>query len=332
MSAINPRNSSPIGSPSNEESASSEGGACWDELRIDRLKALRSFCLAARLGSITRAADKLSATQPLVSAHVRVLEESFGEQLFDRRRRRIALTPAGEALFRLANPLVASMDRLRDTFRDGHLNAARGVLTIGSVRGAAAHLLPRYLKRFHAHHPGVRVQVRTGTSQQILGWLRGYEMDLVVCAMDAPPSDLAFHPILDSAIVLVTPESHPLAGRKSVAIAEAASYPFIAHTSEHYIAQAAEAFLRRHRVLLNVVLEVDGWDAITSHVAAGVGVAFVPEFCIRGNERVRKLTFTDSVPPRRYGAVIRRDTILSRPTSLFLRTLAPYPPELSEQP
>ena len=306
--------------------------ACWDDHRIDRIKALRSFCLAARLGSITRAAERLSATQPLVSAHVRTLEQWLGAKLFDRRRQRIALTPAGEALYRLAGPLVVGMDRLRDTFRDGHIGDAQGVLAIGTGRGSATHLLPRYLKRFHAQHPGVRIQVRTGTGEQILGWLRGYEMDLVVAAMDVPPPDVAFHPILDSEFVLVAPENHPLAGRKSVAIGEAASYPSIAHLPKHHIAQVAQAFMRRHRVRLNVVVEVDGWDAIISHVAAGVGVAFVPDFCVRGDDRVRKLSFKDSVPTRRYGAVIRRDTLLSRPASLFLRTLVPYRAELSEHP
>ena len=247
--------------------------ACGDDHRIDQLKALRSFCLAARLGSMTRAAERLSATQPLVYAHVRArydarYEESLSAQLFDRGRQRLALTPAGEALYRLAGPLVVGMDRLRDTFRDGHIGDAQGVPTIGTGRGSATHLLPRYLKRFHAQHPGVRIQVRTGTGEQVLGWLRGYEMDLVVAAMDVPPPDVAFHPILDSEFVLVAPENHPLAGRKSVAIGEAASYPFIAHLPKHYIAQAAEAFVRRHRVRLNVVVEVDGWDAIISHVAA----------------------------------------------------------------
>ena len=63
-----------------------------------------------------------------------------------------------------------------------------------------------------------------------------------------------------------------------------------------------------------------------------VGVAFVLDFCVRGDDRVRKLSFKDSVPTRRYGAVIRRDTLLSRAASLFLRTLDSYRPELLEHP
>ena len=333
MSLINRRNGTPIGNPSTDELASSERGACWSDHGIDRLKALRGFCLVARLGSITRATEKLSVTQPLVSMHVRALEISLGAELFERRGRRVALTPVGETRYRLADPLVASLDRLCDTFRDGHIGEAKGVLTIGTGHASANHLLPRYLKRFHDQHPRVRIQVRTGTGEQRLAWLRDYEMDLIVAAIDVPPSDVAFYPIVDSEFVLVTPQNHPLAGKKKpVTVGEAAPYPFIAHPPGHYFAQATEAFMRLHRVLPNVVVEVDGWDAITSHVVAGVGVAVVPEICTREDDRIRKLSFEDPVPTRWYGAVIRRDALLSRPASLFIRTLALYRPVLSEHP
>ena len=154
-------------SPSNGRLASAVRAERWGERGIDYLNQLRAFCLAARCGSITRAAEQLSATQPLVSAHVSALENALGAQLFDRRKRCITLTRAGEALHRLAEPLVTSVDRLHGTFLERCIGTSPGaVLAIGAGRDSAAHVLPSYLKQFQTQYPDARVQVRTGPASK----------------------------------------------------------------------------------------------------------------------------------------------------------------------
>ena len=76
----------------------------------DRLKQLRAFCRSARLGSISRAAERLRLSQPSVSLQVSALEEELGLSLFDRRGRSLLLTHVGERLYHLALPLVHGMD------------------------------------------------------------------------------------------------------------------------------------------------------------------------------------------------------------------------------
>ena len=80
----------------------------WQNLRDkrDRLKQLRAFCHAARLGSISRATEQVMASQPAGSLQVCTLEEELGVPLFERRGPRISLTVAGQSLYRLAMPLV----------------------------------------------------------------------------------------------------------------------------------------------------------------------------------------------------------------------------------
>ena len=114
--------------------------------------------------------------------------------------------------------------------------------------------------------------MRTGTGRERLRWLRAYELDLVVAAMDVSPPDLDFHPVLASDPVLITPEDHPLAGRTSVTMEDVAAYPIVGHASTHYIRQIMETILRLQGVAPDVVVEVDGWDACsrtTSRPASG---------------------------------------------------------------
>ena len=285
--------------------------------RRDRLKQLRAFCQAARFGSISRAAEQVLSSQPAVSTQIRALEEELGVQLFERRGPRITLSRIGRRLYRRAMPLVEGMDRLPDTFLEDQYSIASSDLLVGAGQISAAYVLPEFLMRFREANPDIRISVRTGTGQQRLGWLRNYEMDIVVAAMDTPPPDLEFHPILESELVLITPEDHPLAGRSSIGFQEASAYPVIWHTAEHDTRRAAEVIMRLHGVSPEVAVEVNGWGVILNYVQAGAGVAIVPDVCVTGRDRVSKVRFSDILPRRVYGAVTRRDG----PVSLCARWL-----------
>ena len=104
--------------------------------------------------------------------------------------------------------LVEGMERLLDTFADWHHGVVGDTLRIGAGQTSAAYLLPRYLERFRERYPGISIEMRTGSGRQRLKWLRDYELDLVVGAMDAPPHDIDFRPILRSEYVLVTAMDH----------------------------------------------------------------------------------------------------------------------------
>ena len=300
--------------------------------RKDRLKQLRAFCQAARLGSISRAAERVMSSQPAVSLQVRTLEEELGVLLFERRGPRIALTRVGESLYQLAMPLVEGMDRLPETFAERHHGVDADVIRIGAGETSAGYLLPPYLKQFREHHPDIVIDIRTGTGQQRLEWLRDYELDLIIAAMDIAPPDVEFHPVHDSCPVLITSLDHPLAGREVVAIEETAAYPFVGHTSRQYVRQVAEVILRLHGVAPDVAVEVDGWGVITNYVAAGVGISFVPDLCLTENDRLWRIPFAGTIPLRRYGAITRRDGLLTGAADRLLRVMVSGLPNVPESP
>ena len=242
-------------------------------------------------------------------------------QLFERRGPRITLSRIGRRLYRCAVPLVEGMDRLPDTFLEEQYGVASDRLVIGAGQVSAAYVLPELLKRFRESNPGVRIRVRTGTGQQRLGWLRNYELDLVVAAMDRLPPDLEFHPAVESELVLVTPEDHPLAGRDVVDFEEASHYPFVRHTAEHYTTQVAEVIARLHGVDPEIAVEVNGWGMITNYVAAGAGVAVVPDLCLTDHDRLRKVRFPEVLPRRKYGAIMRRRGPVSLCARRFLEIM-----------
>lgn len=300
--------------------------------RGDELKQLRSFCEAARHSSITRAAQQMQSSQPAVSNQVRMLEEQLGVRLFERRGPRVVLTQVGDNVYRIAMPLVQGLLRLPDLFADRcHGVDPRG-LTIGAGEVSAAYLLPGPLERFRARYPGVRIEVRTGSGSARLDWLRSFEIDVVVAAFDAVPPDIEFQPFRRSRFVLATPEVHPLADRHFVTSASLAQYPLVAPVSGHYARQVMDVLLRSRGVVPRVVLEVEGWGAMLNHVAAGAGIAFVPDVAVAESERVRKISLRPRTFTRVYGAATRRGEPMMSAVRWLVENLAPASPDVVDAP
>ena len=288
----------------------------------NRLKQLRAFCQAALLGSVSRAADRVMSSQPTVSTLIRGLEHELGVPLFERRGPRIVLTRMGESLYEYAMPLVQAMDRLPDTFAEEQRGVVSDVLTIGAGQTSAAYLLPRYLKRFRALHPEVRIVVRTGIGSQRVQWLRAYELDLIVLSVEMPPRDLRFHKLIESRFMLITPRGHPLAGRTPVKFSDIDGYRFVGHIPGHHVRNIGDSMMRRLGVEPDFEVEIDGWSIIKLFVAAGLGISAVPEMCIAEGDDVWSAPLDDYLPPRAYGVITRNDGLLSGPARRFLALMS----------
>ncbi|MGH8104732.1 MAG: LysR family transcriptional regulator, partial [Arenimonas sp.] len=108
----------------------------------DRLKPLRAFCQAARLGSISRAAEALFLSQPAVTLQLQALERDLQVKLFERGGRRMTLTREGAALYELARPLVEGLDGLENEFRNQLKGLEASELHVAAGSSTILYLLP----------------------------------------------------------------------------------------------------------------------------------------------------------------------------------------------
>ena len=291
--------------------------------RGDRLKQLRAFCHAARLGSITRAAEYLYTSQPAVSQQVRALEEEFLVTLFERSGPRISLSAPGRRLYEAAMPVVVGMDRLPDTFAERHRGEISGEFRIAAGTASATYIVPDLLKPFLERYPGTRVNVRIGTGRERLDWLRAYEVDVAFGAVDVPPPDLSFHFATASRFFLITSEDHALAGRESVDLADAVKYPAIVPPSGTFVRRVADLVIRQHRLAVDAVMEVGGWSVVKRYVEAGIGLSIVPDLCLTERDRVCRFPFDRYFADRRYGVFMRRDQVSSLAAERFVELMDP---------
>ena len=288
------------------------------ESRRDRLKQLRAFCEAVRAGSLSGAARAMDASQAVVSGHVRALEEELGAALFRRAGAGLMPTRIGGRLHRIALPLVEGLERLPELFEEHHTGVGAETLCIGAGEVSGGYMLPALVRRFQARWPRTRIEVRTGTGAERMRWLRGFELDLVVAAVHPVPGDIAFHPLVAAEPVVVTPKGHPLAGRKSVTIEAFGGHRLIAQPAGRYVRTIQDVVLGLHGVRPHVVLEVEGWGSMLNHVAAGVGIALVPNVCVSAEEPVCRVALEHRFRLRTYGVAMRGDSFVSLAARRFV--------------
>ena len=163
---------------------------------------------------MSAAAEKLFLSQPTVSLQIQALERELDVTLFERRGPKIQVTPEGEILYGLAQPLVKGMDSLHETFwahcgrlESGELNIAAGESTI-------LYILPEPVRQFAEEYPGIRIRLRNVTGRTGLAMLRADEVDFAVGSMLELPEDITYHPMYSYEPTLITPLDHPLANKK----------------------------------------------------------------------------------------------------------------------
>ena len=291
----------------------------------NRLQQLRVFCRAAELKNMGEAATALGISQPAVSLQVRELEYELEALLFERSGPHVALTEAGERLYRMAAPLVETLDRLPDTLAEQLREDDSGEVRLAAGSTMHAFVLPPVVKRFRDAYPAIRIRTQRIQAREGLELLAAGDTDLMVFTEMSVEPDLPvrYRPLFECSLVLITPLDHPLAGRRSVDIHEAGRYPAIVPAAGTLNREFGEAIARRFGVRLNVAIETTGWGVIKEYVAAGLGISVVPSRCLTGQEeRLWTVPFGHYTPPLGYGLYTRADAPLRAPAERLAEVLS----------
>lgn len=283
----------------------------------NRLKQLRAFCHAARTGSVSAAAEKIFLSQPTVSLQIQALERELDTVLFERRGPKIRLTPEGELLYELAQPLVEGMDKLHETFSVQCGRVDHGTLDIAAGESTILYILPEPVRRFAEHHPGIDLRLHNVTGRDGLAMLRADEVDLAVGSMLEVPDDVTYRPFVTYRPTLITPAEHPLANQPQVSLAEIARYGLILPPRHLSTWRMVDLVFRQAGLAYKVTLEAGGWEVIKKYVELGLGISIVTDVCLTGREALGRVPLEQYFPRRSYGMVMRRGKFLSAQTKRF---------------
>lgn len=246
------------------------------------LRHLQTLRLVADKGSFSHAAEELEVSQPAVSFQIRALEKSLGHRLLDRSGRRVALTEAGEVVYRYAKRLTSLEAELAHAI-DAIGSTVSGRLVLGSSAGPGELLLPRLLGGFHAAHPDVRVSLVVSDTQTVIDRVLDDELELGVVSVERPHRSLVYETFIRDELVAIVLPGHPLAARDSVALAELVSEPMLLQQEGSGVRAVLDAGMREAGVRdrdLNVVMELGLQQSVKAGVLDGVGITVISRLAV----------------------------------------------------
>ncbi|MFM0238723.1 LysR family transcriptional regulator [Paraburkholderia phytofirmans] len=240
------------------------------------LSELKTFIAVSQYGTFSGAGARIGLTQSAVSAQMQRLEEELGFALFDRTGRSATLNDAGRETLALAEEMMTLYARLSER---GAVAAESGMLRVGAIASAQVSFLADALARFRDDRPGWRIRVVPGVSLGLLGQVDSGELDLAVIIKPpfALPSELEWRTLVTEPFVLLVPKALVRGKGATRSWRELLrSEPFIRYDRTSFGGRLVDRFLRRSRVNVRDVIELDELQGIVQLVARGIGVALLP--------------------------------------------------------
>lgn len=287
----------------------------------NRLKQIRAFCQVVRSGSITLAAQKLFLSQPSITLQIQALERELSTTLFERRGPTMRLTPDGDALYALAEPLVQGIDGLHSTFVAQHGSLESGELNIGAGESTILYILPEVVRRFTQAYPGIHLRLHNETGRDGLKMLKSDEIDFAVGSMLDVPEDITYQPIVTFDPVLITPVGHPLTKLKNLTLEDVSQYGMILPPRHLSTWGVVKYVFQQHNLSFKVTLEAGGWEVIKKYVELGMGISIVTDICLTGKEKLVSIPLKQYFPQRGYGLVLRKGKFMSPQANRFVEML-----------
>ena len=241
---------------------------------------LRYFVAAAETLNVSRAAEREHVSQPAMSRQIALLEAELGVLLFDRIKKRIHLTEAGRAFLPKARQILCDAETARQQLRE-RFGGVRRTLRLGFISPFLDDLVAPAVRAFKKRQPRAAVSLFDLAPRAQIERLEHQELDAAILGNidDEDRERFAVRPLSRHRMALALPEGHALAGRRTLDLAELRDAEWVSLADASY--PGRREFLRRACARAgfepNIALEVDSVAMMLGSVAAGEGVALVPQ-------------------------------------------------------
>ena len=260
------------------------------------------FKTIAEVKSFTKAAKKLSFTQPAISTQIKILEQNFDLALFERHNHGVQLTEAGRIFYGYGDRILALYEEMeQDLAKIKGQN--KEVINIAACDTAGNYILPSIVINFKELHPQACLRLEVAHTQDIIEKLKQRHLDIGIIEGRLPKYDnsLSSFNIFDDKLVLVVSRRNKwLRDKKLISLDNLINEPFIAREEGSCIRNVLDAKLAKlgHSFdEFNVVAEFNNYEAIKQAVINNNGVALMPESvaCRELNERLLWKVYVDEL-------------------------------------
>lgn len=281
------------------------------------------FYHVANTLSFSEASKQLYISQSAVSQSIKVLEKKLNQVLFIRSTKRVQLTPEGEILLKHIEPAMNLIQRGENQLLEANtLNG--GQLRIGASDTICRYYLIPYLKQFHNMYPNVHIKVTNQTSIECAKLLESGQVDF--CITNYPNSGLSnsqnvriVREFYD--VFIANSTAFPMKG-KHLSLRELQKYPILMLDRKSTTSEFLHSMFQKHQLDLVPEIEISSNDLLIDLAEIGLGIAFVPDYCVSGNRKdLYVLDLEENLPARQMVVAYNEHLPVSKAAMEFMGIL-----------
>lgn len=278
------------------------------------------FYYVATTLSFSEASKQLFISQSAVSQAIKTLEKKLEQTLFIRSTKRVQLTPEGEILLRHIEPAINLIQRGETQLVDAA--STGGQIRIGASDTICRYFLVPYLERFHKEFPHTHIKVTNETSMKCVELLESGQVDCIV--INYPNSHLgnlyAMKKIGSFKDVFVANQAFNELKDKKVTFHDLLNYPILMLEKQTTTSEFLHNLFQQHQLDLVPEVELTSNDLLLDLAKIGLGIAFVPDYCIPKVSKDLFLVETAEELPSRELAIVYNNRIpVTKSTLEFLK-------------
>lgn len=244
------------------------------------IKNIQTFIRVAELKSFTKVAKEQNYVQSAITMQIQQLEKTLGYQLFDRIGKSVSLTSAGENFLNNAYEIIDSFNKAVNFNADSM--SFTGTLRVGVLESLLMSRLSNILPNFFEEHNNIELLVKTEHSKELFKMLKENEIDLVYLSTDINTDEL-FKCLYQKQeeLVFVCGQNHPLAKKDKISMKELFSYDFAVTEKIGFCYNKLAHIAAESGQRVKEIIEIDSTTVILELVVKGLGIAFLPEYCVK---------------------------------------------------
>lgn len=280
------------------------------------------YHVAATL-SFSEASKQLFISQSAVSQSIKVLEKKLNQTLFIRSTKKVQLTPEGDILLKHIEPAINLIQKGENQLLEANtLNG--GQLRIGASDTICRYYLVPYLNKFHKTYPNVHIKVTNQTSIECAHLLESGQVDFIIT--NYPNSGLLSSQntrvINEFADVFVANQEYfPLKGQ-TVRLGTLQTYPILMLERKSTTSEFLHHMFQKEQLDLVPEIELSSNDLLIDLARIGLGIAFVPDFCIPENDRdLFQVKLSEKLPTRQMVVAYNESLPVSQASKQFMDML-----------
>ena len=280
------------------------------------------YCVAKHL-SFSKAADELFISQSAVSQSIKSLEEELNTSLFIRSTKKVNLNKEGEILLKHIEPalnLIKSGERNIQEIN----SFEKGEIHIGANDTISKDFLLPYLKKFHQLYPQIHIQITNRTSSTCVELLKQGTVDLIITNL--PNNNISdFMEVKEiftfKDIFISGYDFKKLQGRE-IELKDLADYPILMLEKKTTTRRFFDKLMDNFEIEITPEVELGSIDLLIEMAKIGLGISFVPDYCINtANRELFKVDIKEELPARKLAVVTNKNIPFSIASQKFMELL-----------